>query len=290
MLRKKFYAVLFSIIMLLNMSSVVSSIEAINDDGGLTTTSFIPMSMNDAVSIPGDINTHAIIAPDERVIVTDTFDFPYSAIARMSTRLTCGCSGVGNGFMVSKNCLLTAGHVIKCSDPDHSDGVLYEVTLQFGYDYSDRTAVVTYEADEDNAYFWYDPNYANSYNSIYDYGYIVFDEYVGNHTGWLSITTKSNTVLNNSTVSVVGYKSGKMYSGTGDVISCSTTKIYYDTDTENGQSGAPIFITSSSGVQVVGIHTNGCDPEDNPLTGNSGWRFSAAFIYGLADLGYVQLT
>ena len=74
--------------------------------------------------------SRSIIGDDGRVTVGSTTSYPYSAIAYLKVSFSCGCSGVGNGFMVSKNCMLTAGHCVVCED--HGNDAT-SITATFGY-------------------------------------------------------------------------------------------------------------------------------------------------------------
>lgn len=83
------------------------------------------------------IGTQVVIGPDSRNMITDTYKYPYTAIARLTMTYE-GISGVayGTGFLVGGNVLATAGHCLIDVD---SNGVKHKLTslkVEFGYSYT----------------------------------------------------------------------------------------------------------------------------------------------------------
>ena len=252
----------------------ISTFAAEVDDGDVMTYGYNP---NTSTNSSG---ARSIIGDDERTIVNNTDDFPYSAIAYLSVTYSCGCGSEGTGFMVSANCMLTAGHCIVCGD---HEGTASSITAWFGYK-SSSDYLLKKTATSNDSIIYHDPEYTGSEKN-YDYGYVVFNTNVGNTTGWFGLASRNDSTLDGMGVTVAGYRYGTMYKGTGEITSVANKRLKYDVDTEPGQSGSPVYIYGSEhGYQAVAIHTHGT----NLLNWkNSGWRITSDFINHLADLGYV---
>lgn len=225
--------------------------------------------------------SRSIIGDDDREIVDSTSTYPYSAIGYLNITFSDGCTAKGTGFMVSSNCMLTAGHCLMC-DEHNSD--VNSMTIYFGY-----TTTPSYlkkvKATTDNAVFYTDPDYTGS-EKDYDYGYVVFDSDVGKTTGWFGLAARSNSVLTDMDIITAGYRRGILYECSGVIHSVTTYRVKYDTDTEAGQSGSPVYYYNSTyGYQAVAIHTHGTSTSEEY---NSGWRITSAFINTLDSLGYVD--
>ena len=254
--------------------SSISTFAAENNEDVVMTIGYNPQASttsSDARSIIGD---------DERSIVSNTASFPYSAIAYLNITYSCGCVAKGTGFMVSANCMLTAGHCIVCTD--HGN-IASSITALFGYDTNvDYKLKVT--ATSSDSIFYHDPQYTGSEKN-YDYGYVIFNSDVGYTTGWFGMASRNDSDLDGISVTVTGYKSGTMYKGTGEITSVANKRLKYNVDTEAGQSGSPVYIYGTTyGYQAVAIHTHGTSLFNWK---NSGWRINLDFINHLADLGYV---
>ena len=225
--------------------------------------------------------SRSIIGDDGRVTVGSTTSYPYSAIAYLKVCFSCGCSVVGNGFMVSKNCMLTAGHCVVCED--HGNDAT-SITATFGYQ-SSSSYLVRVTATPSNSVIYHDPQFTGTQKN-YDYGYVVFNTNVGNTTGWFGLASRNDSTLDGMSISVSGYEGLTLKRSDGNVTSTATNRIKYDADTVEGQSGSPVYFNdSTNGYLVVAIHTDGTDLINWK---NSGWRITSAFINELRSLGYVS--
>lgn len=230
---------------------------------------------------PFENNSRSIIGEDDREPIDNTTTFPYSAISYLQMTFADGCSAEGTGFMVSANCMLTAGHCFMCKN--HGSYVS-SMTAYFGYE-SSSSYLTSITATSDNAIFYTDPNYTGSQKN-YDYGYVVFETNVGNTTGWFGLSAKADSALEDLEVDVSGYRYGVLYQCDGTITSVASKRLKYDADTEPGESGCPVYIYGSTyGHQAVAIHTHGTSVLE---TKNSGWRITSTFINTLDSLGYVD--
>jgi V8-like Glu-specific endopeptidase len=93
--------------------------------------------------------------------------------------------------MASKNCMLTAGHYIICSNHGTEAST---ITAYFGYQ-SNSNYWFKAVATSSTAVIYHDPEFTGSEKN-YDYGYVVFNTDVGNTTGWFGLAARSNADLN----------------------------------------------------------------------------------------------
>lgn len=275
---KVFLCILFALVFVISSSISVNATEnsknyEVKDD---MTMGYNP----DEIELSSDSN-RSIIGSDDRITVTNTSSFPYSAIAYLTVNYSCGCSGTGNGFMVSKNCMLTAGHCIVCAD--HGKDAM-SITASFGMQ-SSTNYLIRVTATPSNSVIYHDPQYTGTQKN-YDYGYVVFETNVGNTTGWFGLASRNDSTLDGMSVTVTGYEKTSLKRCSGEITSVATSRIKYDADTVEGQSGAPVyFYDATYGNVVVAIHTRGTDLLNWK---NSGWRITSAFINELRALGYVS--
>lgn len=220
-----------------------------------------------------DVAPATIISPDTRTQVSNTRVAPYNAICKIYKYLDCGCSTqVGTGFLISDKCLVTAAHNFVCTTVEnnryiHPNGKVEKINIYFGLYYENDVSMcyaATLNVIEDSdTIFNYEHYVDNSRSSVYDYAYVVLDE--DQQSDLQRINTYFDpenlidTQLNNKSVIVTGYPSGKiLYTGNGMIRTVDTLRIYHDVDTAGGQSGAPIYYLGSDGkYKVVAIHTSG---------------------------------
>ena len=118
-------------------------------------------------------------------------------------------------------------------------------------------------------------------NDVNDYAAFKLNCNIGATVGSFGIHNLG--VINGLSVVITGYPgdkpSGTSWSGSGDVISSSSTKVRYRIDTAGGQSGSPIFepdrlsSTGCNGACAIGIHAYGVSSGTN-----SGTRINATVL------------
>ena len=110
--------------------------------------------------IPDNLE-RVVVGKDDRVTVTNTYEYPYSAIALLEMGYECGCTATGSGFMVKPNVLLTAAHCLVC--PRHNRAISrmyfyfgYQKNGDYGYLYDGRFT------------YWYGTSFPKGYTSETD--------------------------------------------------------------------------------------------------------------------------
>ena len=189
----------------------------------------------------------SIIGTDNRSIVSNTTLFPYRTSCLLVITFPDGIS-YGSGNLISSDTVLTAGH---CVYDTRYGGWATRIEV-----YAGRNGSYSPFGKANSKSFYTLDRWINLISKEYDYreydiGYIKLDQKLGKTTGWLGLTT----TLSND-ISLTGFpaprdRGYKMYSQKGKLKNSAANKIYYDLDTEGGQSGSSVYNT---GNQVIGVH------------------------------------
>lgn len=205
---------------------------------------------------PNGIDMQSIIGFDNRTRVTAVTTGPYYKIGFLYITAADDKTYVGTGFLISENYMLTAAHCLYMSGKP-----IKSITAYFGANGNN------YEVSANSIAIGWCTSYISMRNIANDWGYIKLDWNVGNTCGWFGIGYATDAYLGQSSYTIFGYPSDKatynrnsqmhgqnvqMWKDSGRL-----TNIYYDyftykMDTYGGQSGSPVF--NSSSQIVYGIH------------------------------------
>ena len=238
-------------------------------------------------SQPNDVTISNIIGMDDRVQVTDTAEYPFSAIAWLELYDELGIlEGSCTGTFIGPDAVLTAAHCL------------------YDYDSSSWTRDIAVVPGKNGAYEPYGFEWASEWSvptgwttsgdPLYDWGIIkMADNGMGNTVGWFTIANLTTNTLERPDFqpAIVGYPGDKPY-GTmwfgakNSFLSVGPDELTYEIDTTPGQSGSAIFSANTSAWflgYIVGIHAYG-----TPVA-NSGQRIDADIMNALlswcADIG-----
>jgi len=215
------------------------------------TTADIPTA--DAEAVP-----EAVLGPDERELVTDTRIYPYSAIADLSMMFKDGSFYQGTAWFIGPYTLMTAGHNVYSSDPNHpSWGWARSIEVMPGRngDTFPFGRIMAYNWDA--AHWWKNGGYQD-----YDYGVIVVDEPLGNTVDRFGFHAMSHDELLGPPATmarVCGYPWDKdngttMWWDEEPVSGVDALNVYYKTDTEYAQSGSPVFYEAGGRAYAFAVH------------------------------------
>ncbi len=171
--------------------------------------------------------------------------------------------GVASGFVVGDNLIATAAHCVY--DYDNSMW-LNDYKIYF----ADSNGVVDKSNPITPVQVHIPRNYFNSDDGSYDYALIEVEEDLSDHYVFefgMPYAFRSNSIFKQYDVFVTGYPADlsyakQMYTGSGHTCGGTSSVIYYNTDTFNGNSGGPVYVKEKTTVNgkeevfntVVGIH------------------------------------
>jgi V8-like Glu-specific endopeptidase len=196
------------------------------------------------------VSTSNVIGEDNRIRVTATNSYPWSAIVKLY--MTWGSDVyIGSGVMIDKNHVLTAGHCVY----SHSRG-----------GWADSVKIVP---GADNGFEPFGHAWAinmRSYSSWitnaeqeHDFAVITLDRDIGLQTGWMELyTTLPSSSTYTGVLNTAGYPvdldyGENMYwaSDNGDL--ANEYIHWYFLDIEGGQSGSPVWIYDGTYGYVLSI-------------------------------------
>ncbi|MBQ8496310.1 MAG: serine protease [Clostridia bacterium] len=222
----------------------------------------------------GDCSVTSIIGSDERVRITPTTGYPYSAILYVEATFPDGKTFAGTAFMISENVAATAGHVIYSHK---HGGWATSVTVwpaKGGYGLWNNPYGTADSVSLHTSTPWIEDEDLN-----YDWGLIELDENIGEETGYFTFRY-SNTSLTGTNITVTGYPGDSetgsdyyQYSMSGTITNYTDTQLDYTIDTEGGQSGSPVYTTT--GKIVYGIHSHGIEDTNGVGIKNVGVRITS---------------
>lgn len=197
-----------------------------------------------------------IIGSDDRYTVKNPHVYPYTAVCLIEAKQNGKVISSGTGFLVAPNIIATAGHVVV-----ENGAIVDSVSCHFGCNgpncsdcYYDVTA---YRGSIDVM-----PGYILNKNTTNDIASInLGPTNLSNVCGYFGIKSSYGSMLNKN-VRISGYpkpsaNNYKTKRSIGQVTSWTSTRMEYNNDTLEGDSGAPIYTKDSTGTYIaVGVHTN----------------------------------
>lgn len=215
---------------------------------------------------------------DNRIQVSDTHQYPWSANASLLITARDGSQWIGTGWFVSPRTLVTAGHCvhIKNSGVPGRDGWVRIIQVMPG-----RNGTQLPLGSVTSSQFWSVKGWAENGDENYDYGAIIVPTDVGNTVGTLGFAARGDEELAGVVVNVAGYPgdkpSGTLWYDTKGIALTSPSKVHYDIDTAGGQSGAAVYRIEDGQRISIAIHAYG------GATTNSGTRISPPVFKNLSE-------
>ena len=206
----------------------------------------------------GDLKERIIFDPgDDRITVADTTSPPWRCICQLQTILSNGSIAYGTGWFAAPNVIVTAGHCLYTQDGLEPIEII--VTPGISRDktpyHSQSSRVVRVPV-----------RWVENKDDEFDYGMVILpNRQLGNQTGWFGYAVAKDQHLPNMRITSAGYPADH---GNDIQISCrgrikgfNDFFLAHSIDTVVGQSGSPVYHTSSTGIRtVIGIHTDSGKP------------------------------
>lgn len=245
--------VLFGIFLIFFTGSVqvnASEMDLVDENGEVTPYADYVMTEMPAETpaVQGSevVNPRTIFYPDQRIKVSNTQAFPYSAVVCVRSTFPNGEISQGSGGMIGKDSVLTAGH---CIFNKSKGGWATSVEVSPGQVGSFRpygTAQKTRLSTTDG---W--KNSSGTYSNEYDIGLIRLNQDTGTRTGYFGMNTSVTLGTRITLSGFHGDKNGVMYTQSGYPITINNASIRYQLDTTPGSSGSPVY---NDYQQVVAVN------------------------------------
>jgi V8-like Glu-specific endopeptidase len=210
-----------------------------------------------------------------RTRIADTTVHPYRAIASLRITAADGSRWLGTAFFISRRTLATAGHVvcIKNSPVPARNGPVSSIEV-----IPARNGDLQPFGSAVSRTFHAPPEWSENANSNHDYGAIVLDAPFAQQIGPFGFGVYTDAELMAVTANLSGYpfedlppgEVGTQWFHSRRLKSAMAKKVFYDTDTSKGQSGAPAWRIINRRRFAFAIHTFG------GKTTNAGTRITAA--------------
>ncbi len=234
------------------------------------------------------LQPNVIIGTDDRTRVTSVNNDPYKRIALLIIKWSDGSKSRGTGFMISDYHMLTAAHNLY--DIDNPSITPTSIEAYFG------AYCNGYSVEKTSYHYSVCADYPTHNSAIYDWGCLWFSETPGR--GYFQLGTKSTGDMENTYLTLCGYPGDKMASSPGAEIYGRTRYMYkmsssllevkpyvlkYTIDTYKGQSGSPLYATTSI---VYGLHSIGKASAGY----NAGRRITSGLINVFINKGWYSLS
>lgn len=174
----------------------------------------------------------AVYGTDDRQLVSDTRQFPYSAIGRVEIWYGWNFQ-VASGVMIGRSVALTAGHVADAASSRASVEFVPGATANtepFG-----RAKVIKAIPA---------PRWAVYADDGYDMAILVLDRPIGDSTGYFRIAVQPDSFFEGLVLTSAGYPSDlglSMYKVSGNALRMDGNVLLHYLDSEPGQSGSPMW-------------------------------------------------
>jgi glutamyl endopeptidase len=239
------------------------------------------------------LGTESVIGPDGRVQVTNTTQYPASAIGQITLFQDNG-QEPGNyictGWLIDNNSILTSGH---CSyDPPVSRGGNGGGIIANAQFFPGRNGASNPFGGCNVVSVFAKSGWINQGRAVDDWSIQQLDCTIGATVGVIGyFTVPGVNQLDGKTARVEGYPGdkppGTHWKMSGTISSMTNANnVFYPMDTAGGQSGSPIMVAnrpSCGGPCGMGIHSYGSPPPPFPQL-NSGPRITQEVFDKIADI------
>lgn len=213
--------------------------------------------------------TLLISGHDRRSRVLDTSFDPWRKICALKITAEDGSPFIGTGWIAGPRLIVTAGH---CVFNRVYNGWMKSIEVIPGLD-GDTEPFGRYHS----THFCSMERWITAGDENYDIGAIVLSENLDSSLGSFSFGFHPDPNLTDQMVNISGYPIStvgeEQMHHSNRICAVTDHKLYYDVDTEGGQSGSPIWLYPNDIATpvVVGIHSNGAG---RSLRANSGVRIT----------------
>ena len=211
------------------------------------------------------LHAETIFPPDDRQIITNTDEYPWSSICKLYITADDDTKWIGSGAIIDEFHVLTCGHNVYLHD---NGGWAKSVEVIPGMDGSYEpfgSAMVT----NMRSY----TGWTQDEMEEHDWAVLTIDTNMGYNTGWLGLQTENPShSIYTGTLHTAGYPGDldygeRMYYTTDIGDSADEYNHWYWLDSAPGQSGSPVWTDDGSNRYIVSIYAYSYEDEVYPNFG-----------------------
>ena len=219
----------------------------------------------------------SIIDRDDRVRVLDTDLAPWRMICALRMRGPNGAGAIGTGWFIGPQTVITAGHCVYSTFFFNGWASTIEVIPGLNGDGADSKPFGSVISNRFSSI----DQWVENEDADFDIGCIHLDQPKGNDVGWFALAAFPAEELASYLANVAGYPADRgagaeLYHDRNRILRVTERRLFYETDSYGGQSGAPVWIHEAEGKPpiAVGIHAYGTGgtPADLGIKANSAPR------------------
>lgn len=208
--------------------------------------------------------SEVIIGKNDLVKVKNTLQYPYSTSAYVKATFKIKNAdsveigtGRGSASFIKDNVLITAAHVVYDRE-SKTEATEVEIMPAATPDSNPFGEIKVKEV----RYLKEFRNTAPNELTTYDLAVLILEEPIGAQLGTLGLPNNLENTKNLD-VTITGYSAvnkgiKQMYTDTKTILQDTNDFLFYQIDTKGGASGSAVY---DSNNRIVGVHTNGSDPE-----------------------------
>ena len=210
----------------------------------------------------------SVYGDDERWVVESQNTFPWRTICKLYITASDGTNWVGSGAIIDDFHVMTAGH---CAFLHDNGGWASSIEVVPAMDTSD-------DPSDPNGHAWV--TFMRSYtgwtvseSDDHDWAVLTLDRNIGTFTGWMGrMTAGSDSTIYDEDCNIAGYPTdlssgGRMWASGETGRGANEYNHYYELDTFNGMSGAPVWRYVSGSRYILTVHAYGQGGEPYPNYG-----------------------
>lgn len=226
---------------------------------GIASSPSAQLNANRAGNSNLEFELETVQGADDRVPIPNTSAVPWRSICHLIIRREDGRETYGTGWFAGPSLIVTAGHCVI----DHNAGRwATQIVVVPGSNGVYPPPFGNFEPT--NVYV--DPRWRDDRRFEHDFALLLApNPALGHSLGWFGVGSLSNPSLSSLLVNSAGYpfdkQFGTLWYNGGRIHGISDHFIEYMIDTEEGQSGGPIFYFGDGEQRIaIGIHTRGGKP------------------------------
>lgn len=201
----------------------------------------------------------SVCGHDDRTEVLNTSAVPWRCVCQLVMEGLHGTETLGTGWLAGPRTVFTAGHNLYSPRLQQDASTVWVMPGRSGDE-------VPFGFASSNA-FAVHPKWRATGDPAFDFGVVWLDEPIGERLGWFGFAAHDDAQLAGLLVNNAGYPvdkpRGTQWFNAARIVEVRPDALLYGLDTEEGQSGSPVFFFDAAmNRTVVAVHAYGGCPQN----------------------------